>query len=368
MINLTDEEEAQSEVLPAFYNVVRRAKHQFFNDKSEEIQNPDRPAGGLMTRGGNVNRIMVTYNFRVTHQRPAPHISVPMLTHLPRELRDLSISDYHVPKLPSDFGRIYRNLNVLKLRNTGLKKLPQSIGDLDELKEIEIEGNELNALPDTMVHMTGLKKMFASKNTAFTTLPEVVGLIPNLEYIRFDSCRISTIPKNIATLPHSLVRILIRYNNISPSGMPWQELASISTLEILMLSENPLGSIPRFHRDDPFPNLFELGVGNCGLIDLNGSGIFQMRALQNLVLSRNNFSELPEEIGNLSKLKLLNMRECPMLRRLPLALANLKSLRYLNIDRDERLLQRDSQSQRVLETLDSRPDVTINWRLTYPIT
>ena len=65
-----------------------------------------------------------------------------------------------------------------------LTELPSDLGELTELEELYLWGNELTDLPDSMSKMTKLWKLNISKNQ-FTDLPEVLLGLPNLREICF---------------------------------------------------------------------------------------------------------------------------------------------------------------------------------------
>lgn len=65
------------------------------------------------------------------------------------------------------------SLQVLSLRDTGLRTLPREMGALRCLKVLDVSGNRLTALPEEISELRALETLYASKNQ-IRLLPESV--------------------------------------------------------------------------------------------------------------------------------------------------------------------------------------------------
>jgi internalin A len=63
----------------------------------------------------------------------------------------------------------------LDLSELGLRELPPSIGQLTQLEELDVSGNQLAALPETLKRLTRLQALYLHDNPRLGLLPEVLG-------------------------------------------------------------------------------------------------------------------------------------------------------------------------------------------------
>ncbi|MFX1537189.1 MAG: leucine-rich repeat domain-containing protein, partial [Promethearchaeota archaeon] len=80
------------------------------------------------------------------------------------------------------FGFTAENNNVtdLGLYSQELKSLPESFGNLTNLKELYLHYNQLNTLPESFGQLQNLRTLFLHSNQ-LQTLPESFGNLTNLE-------------------------------------------------------------------------------------------------------------------------------------------------------------------------------------------
>jgi hypothetical protein len=88
------------------------------------------------------------------------------------KLEELNLDKNHLEPLPNSLGKL-KNLKVLSLRNNWLKTLFESIGDLQNLIELHIEKNKLRALPNSINNLTNLEEISLGENY-LTTFPEIL--------------------------------------------------------------------------------------------------------------------------------------------------------------------------------------------------
>ena len=75
------------------------------------------------------------------------------------------------------------SLRALSLAGRGLDTLPPALFEhADTLEQLDLSGNRLTTLPDTLARLTRLRVLFASNNP-IERLPAVLGACPALEQI-----------------------------------------------------------------------------------------------------------------------------------------------------------------------------------------
>ena len=144
----------------------------------------------------------------------------------------------------------------------GLKEFPEEILSLaDSLEILDLSGNQLSKLPDSIAQLKKVKIIFFANNS-FTEFPVILRQLPFLSMIGFKANQIKTVPENafppllqwlvltdnkIEKLPKSIgdCRLLQKcalagnlINELPP------EMASCENLELLRVSANRLQSIP----------------------------------------------------------------------------------------------------------------------------
>lgn len=194
-------------------------------------------------------------------------------------------------------GRIER----IRLGNNNIVgDIPESIGNLSNLKELRLDRNQINSIPAS------------------------IGNLSCLEEINFCDNNISTIPKNINNLT-SLKNFLFRHNPLTEFPC----LENLSNLETLVLDRcNLTGDIPESICS--LTNLKSLQLtGN----ELSGypKNIGNLSSLERLNLYKNHFTYIPDEIESLLNLKELALSENPLNCNIPDWIGSLKELKMLSI-------------------------------------
>ena len=120
-----------------------------------------------------------------------------------------------------------------------LDTVPPRVFDYaDTLEVLDLSGNGLAQLPDTLPHLHRLRILFCSAN-AFTALPAILGACPRLEMVGFKSNRIAEVP-SVALPPH--LRWLILTDN-AVEALP-ETVGRCRNLQKLMLAGNRLTGLP----------------------------------------------------------------------------------------------------------------------------
>jgi Leucine-rich repeat (LRR) protein len=98
------------------------------------------------------------------------------------ELIELNLADnLDLGKLPAGICNL-RNLKKLDIRYCGLTELPHDIGNLKSLESLQMWGNAFIELPSGITELTNLKELYL-KNNKLTSMPYGMIKMDNLKYV-----------------------------------------------------------------------------------------------------------------------------------------------------------------------------------------
>jgi internalin A len=120
-----------------------------------------------------------------------------------------------IEEIPDEIGQL-TNLTELNLNSNQLQRLPETIGQLTNLTELHLSCNNFQVLPETISQLTNLTKLDLSHNK-FQALPKAIGQLTNLTELDLSHNKLKALPEIIGQLHN---------------------------LEILRLHRNPLNLIP----------------------------------------------------------------------------------------------------------------------------
>ena len=93
-------------------------------------------------------------------------------------------------------GRV-ETINLSALQITSL---PESIGNLSNLKEIYMSSNELTILPESIGELSNIVALELFENQ-LTSIPQGIGNFSNLVYLNFEDNQLISIPESFCNLP-----------------------------------------------------------------------------------------------------------------------------------------------------------------------
>ncbi len=73
----------------------------------------------------------------------------------------------------------------LTIKDCGLKKLPEEISMLWNLREMNLSGNDLESLPKSFMDLQQLKRLNLDHNH-FSTFPDAIKRMPHLKHLSID--------------------------------------------------------------------------------------------------------------------------------------------------------------------------------------
>jgi Leucine-rich repeat (LRR) protein len=200
--------------------------------------------------------------------------------------------------IPQSIGKL-KKLFFLDLSYCMMPQLPGSIGNLENLEELRLEGNRsLTALPDSITKLRQLQVLNLS-DMSLNHLPENMGAFENLRKLSLDN------NSELKKLPDSII--------------------NLSHLRSLTLS-----GCPRLKLPEHIPcNLNQLEYDNNNAEQIPEC-FFKLRSLFRLSLKDNNIDKLPIEITEVRSLGKLNLKG-NSLRQLPPEIMKMTGLKELNL-------------------------------------
>lgn len=180
------------------------------------------------------------------------------------DLNFLRISQTSLQLLDPKISQLSSKLTSLVLHQNGLTALPDTIGDLVNLKLLDVAENKLPSLNDAVCKLSGLLTLNISQNE-LETLPNVSGLT-NLHDLMLTGNKLRELPEGIGSLEH-LATIQADHNQIC--ALP-EDLHEVKMLKSFHLSDNLLASLP----------LSMVLLEKLKLLDLRGNKFSDRRLLK----------------------------------------------------------------------------------------
>ena len=109
---------------------------------------------------------------------------------------------YHVNQvvLPDSFGGL-DSLEILSLGSgTNFIDIPESFGELNNLREFYVYSNPVTSLTDSIVNLINLNTLTIT-GTGLTSIPDSIGRLNKLNSLILDDNQLISIPESICNLP-----------------------------------------------------------------------------------------------------------------------------------------------------------------------
>lgn len=256
------------------------------------------------------------------------------------------------------FPNVDANTDVITIKNENLKRIPFTVPPDNEIHAIDLTGNQIESIPDTLKHLISI---CLSKN-GYVKIPknilDFMVTLSNLQFFDFSGNLIKEIPpqvlqmsklKKISFLNNKLTEVKNIPNSVEGIELGQNLISSLPTisekLEILSINYNRIDIIDRDYSNlkklyinmnqireiKPnltFPNLLTLEISKNELkylpdlsvlapqlqkIDASVNYIEKFPKLPSTIveinLTKNNISEIPESIKNLTNLLKLSIEK-----------------------------------------------------------
>jgi hypothetical protein len=288
-----------------------------------------------------------------------------------KSLSWLSCSSNHLSTLPESIGDL-TCLTVLSLKSNQLSTLPKSIGKLTSLTLLDCSNNQLSTLPKSIGELSSLTTLHCSNNQ-LSTLPKSIGNLASLRVLHCSNNKLEVLPESIGNLT-KLTTLDCSNNNLKRVPGSLMKLGSMSKLVLVGNRQLPqiivcgngetCWKVDAEHKVTR-PTLLEgalsistsskflliesdfskkLDLSRCNFQVVPPS-ICQLKKMKELVLSHASFSQLPDEIGSLESLEILDLSNNDNLQEVPKTLSECKKL--------ESVIIKDCEySTKILQSLD----------------
>jgi Leucine-rich repeat (LRR) protein len=234
------------------------------------------------------------------------------------------------PKKEGDFSRLSRgyteekgNITILGLTACNLSYLPESIGELINLKKLYLNKSRLKTLPKSIGNLTLLEILDLEQNEIYI-LPEEIGLCENLKEIYLQKSSLTALPESFGNL-RLIEKAIFRDNKLKNLPKSFKNLQNLQELD---LNSCPLETFPEEILELKSLKILKLVNTKLKVIP---EAIEKLTELETLILSNNQIKELPDSICNLKKLTLLDLGNNKNLTKLPDSIGNLESLKSLTL-------------------------------------
>ncbi len=249
------------------------------------------------------------------------------------EGRVISLS-IHNPKgkIPGTIGNL-TELKRLELWYISTDYIPDEINMLTKLEHLIMpsawqKSGLTNSIPESILSLTNLKTLDLSRHK-WISIPQTLVNLKNLETLNLHSNNIQgNIPSFIGEL-HNLKLLDLSYNQFS--GPIPESFQNLTNLESLNLTLNSLsGEIPSWIGDLPNLQILSLDMNEfSGQMPLS---ITKLSQLKQLTISDNELTgSIPTQIGDLSNLVHLSLEENNLNGSIPESILNLKNLEFLGL-------------------------------------
>ncbi len=195
-------------------------------------------------------------------------------------------------------------ISKLNLSGNQLTQIPDSLKKLTKLSELDLSNNQLQTIPEAILGLTDLVKL----NLTHNAIPEQeiakLKCLPKIEELGLQSLELRHIPDAVYTFSH-LADLDLSYNEIEDSELI--KLCTIQTLESLTLAKlnsQGLRTIPAEIKN--LQKLRSLDVSNNRLSSFEIEKICCLLNLESLSVDDNSLTTLPVELVNLCNLKLVS--------------------------------------------------------------
>lgn len=225
-----------------------------------------------------------------------------------------------------------KELKQLSITSSGLVSVPQGISSLTNLKKLDLTFNKIVFLAPDIVDLTQMETLSLVRNFNLLALPEAIGKLSSLKRLSVESCQLTSLPESIVNLSNLKV-LSFKANNIKELPEDWSKLNQLKRLnaernriEIIPSSLLKIGSLEYLH----------FGHNNLSGYNFKSKKqqVIGLQKLKQLDLQHNDLEELPFDLGTLKNLEDLSIYN-NKIKSLPVSIGKLKELTSLSMSHNK---------------------------------
>ncbi|MBD3320040.1 MAG: hypothetical protein GF350_02990, partial [Chitinivibrionales bacterium] len=145
------------------------------------------------------------------------------------QLRSLNLDSNMLTSLPDEIGKL-RNLISLIVTENLLSTMPTSLWNIPVLRKVNIRGNAMSTIPDAIQSAAGLEHLNAGFNPV-TAIPVSLCSIATLRELNANNCAITQIPDCLDQLP-VLATLELQNNELASLPQSFFQLNRIGHIDI----------------------------------------------------------------------------------------------------------------------------------------
>jgi len=127
----------------------------------------------------------------------------------------------------------FRNLEYLSLKDLHLKKIPEGITALPQLKVLDISGNDFKVLPSGFTKLTKLEELFLNdeKNIDLSQNIDLLSKMKNLKVLHIENDKLKELPANFWKLNY-LESIYLNDNQLKKFDFPKERMNNLKNIHL----------------------------------------------------------------------------------------------------------------------------------------
>ncbi|TYJ02444.1 hypothetical protein E1A91_A13G229600v1 [Gossypium mustelinum] len=257
---------------------------------------------------------------RALELRGLPLTALPNSIGTLKHLRDLDLDGCsRIRELPRSFNKL-RSLQSLNLRDTDLKQLPDSLQRLIELRHLVITIKATHLKEIQAGCWTSLQYLKLVRCINLECLPEGMQYLKSLRTLALRYCiRLVSLPwslKFLKKLEHLVIVDCAQINLKMEAEEEEDNDLQLSLKTFLMDGSDALTDLPRLLLQGSSSTLQQLQISWCPNLFVLPSWLLNLTSLQKLEIKDcGNLSALPEGIDRLTNLRELTIDRCPELSK-----------------------------------------------------
>ncbi|XP_059285138.1 TMV resistance protein N-like isoform X3 [Lycium ferocissimum] len=208
------------------------------------------------------------------------------------------------------------NLSELHLEGTAIKELPDSLINISGLVSINLSNcKSLESITYSICGLRCLRTLNLSGCSKLETLPETLGQLETLEEVLVDGTAITKLPSTISKMGNLKILSFSGCKNVKKKEPSF----GVSSFKNFIKRSDGERKKPQAARPSlsGLRSLKKLDLSDSDLVDEIASDVWHLASLEELNLSRNNFVQFPSRISGLPGFKVLKLEECKSLEVLP---------------------------------------------------